>query len=165
MNDTTKTTHNVLMDAKSCITNLYELKDDQPEAKVAFVDNPPATDPHEKAREEAFDATFEWKGIPLGPFTSGRRREWIRLRGIDGVDNSLLDDATKIVWLCLTPTDELIAKRRNPEAMSAEIWRWADTNVGDEDNGPLLDLADKIVTQSSLTRAVPIPSNGVESGN
>ena len=145
--------------------NDIELREEQPESVTILIDQPAPIDPHEKAREEAFDATFQWKGRDLGPFTSGRRREWIRLRSIDGVDNSLLDDATKIVWLCLTPTDELIAKRRNPEAMSAEIWRWADENVGDEDNGPLLDLADKIVTQSSLTRAVPIPSNGVESGN
>ena len=147
--------------------NDIELRDEQPETPaVAFVDtHTAAPDPHQEARNAAFDATFDWKGQPLGPFTSGRRREWIRLRGIDGIDNSLLDDATKIVWLCLTPTDELIAKRRNPEAMSAEIWRWADENVGDEDNAPLLDLADKIVTQSSLTRAVPIPSNGAESGN
>lgn len=142
-----------------------ELRDEQPESKTIFIDKPPPIDPHEKEREQAFDATFEWKGQPLGPFTSGRRREWIRLRSLDGADNSLLDDAVKIVWLCLTPTDELIAKRRNPEAMSAEIWQWADDNVGHDENEAILDLADKILIASQSTRAVPIPSNGGDSGN
>jgi hypothetical protein len=145
--------------------NDIELKEEQPESVTILIDQPASIDPHEKAREEAFDATYEWKGVPLGPFTSGRRREWIRLRSLDGIDNSLLDDATKIVWLCLTPTDELIAKRRNPEAMSAEIWKWADAKVGDDENEAILDLADKVLTASQSTRAVPIPSNGVESGN
>ena len=105
--------------------NDIELRDEQPEAPaVAFVDtHTAAPDPHQEARNAAFDATFDWKGQPLGPFTSGRRREWIRLRSIDGIDNSLLDDATKIVWLCLTPTDELIAKRRNPTHHSCNIQR------------------------------------------
>ena len=145
--------------------NDIELREEQPESVTILIDQPTPTDPHEKAREEAFDATYDWKGVPLGPFTSGRRREWIRLRSLDGADNSLLDDAVKIVWLCLTPTDELIAKRRNPEAMSAEIWRWADTNVGDDENEAVLDLADKILIASQSTRAVPIPSNGPDSGN
>jgi hypothetical protein len=145
--------------------NDIELREEQPESVTILIDQPAPIDPHEKAREEAFDATYDWKGQPLGPFTSGRRREWIRLRSLDGADNSLLDDATKIVWLCLTPTDELIAKRRNPEAMSAEIWKWADANVGSDENEALLNLADRIVTDSQSTRAVPIPSNGVESGN
>jgi hypothetical protein len=145
--------------------NDIELREEQPESVTILIDQPTPIDPHEKAREEAFDATYGWKGEPLGPFTSGRRREWIRLRSLDGADNSLLDDATKIVWLCLTPTDELIAKRRNPEAMSAEIWKWADANVGNDENETLLNLADKIVTDSQSTRAVPIPSNGAESGN
>lgn len=145
--------------------NDIELREEQPESVTILVDQPTPTDPHEKAREEAFDATFQWKGQDLGPFTSGRRREWIRLRSLDGADNSLLDDAVKIVWLCLTPTDELIAKRRNPEAMSAEIWRWADSNVGDDENEAILDLADKILIASQSTRAVPIPSNGPDSGN
>jgi hypothetical protein len=145
--------------------NDIELKEEQPESVTILIDQPASIDPHEKAREEAFDATYDWKGQPLGPFTSGRRREWIRLRSLDGVDNSLLDDATKIVWLCLTPTDELIAKRRNPEAMSAEIWKWADASVGDDENEAILDLADKVLTASQSTRAVPIPSSGAESGN
>ena len=145
--------------------NDIELREEQPESVTILIDQPTPTDPHEKAREEAFDATFQWKGQDLGPFTSGRRREWIRLRSLDGADNSLLDDAVKIVWLCLTPTDALITKRRNPEAMSAEIWRWADSNVGDDENEAILDLADKILIASQSTRAVPIPSNGAESGN
>jgi hypothetical protein len=145
--------------------NDIELKDEQPESVTILIDQPSPIDPHEKAREEAFDATYDWKGVPLGPFTSGRKREWIRLRGIDGNDNSHLDDAVKIVWLCLTPTDELITKRRNPESLSAEIWKWADSNVGDDENEAILDLADKILIASQSTRAVPIPSTGGDSGN
>jgi hypothetical protein len=145
--------------------NDIELREEQPESVTILIDQPAPIDPHEKAREEAFDAIYDWKGQPLGPFTSGRRREWIRLRSLDGADNSLLDDATKIVWLCLTPTDDLIAKRRNPEALSAEIWKWADANVGSDENEAILDLADKVLTASQSTRAVPIPSNGAESGN
>jgi hypothetical protein len=118
--------------------NDIELKEEQPESVTILIDQPAPIDPHEKAREEAFDATYDWKGQPL---------------------------ATKIVWLCLTPTDELIAKRRNPEAMSAEIWKWADANVGGDENEAILDLADKVLTASQSTRAVPIPSNGVDSGN
>ena len=145
--------------------NDIELREEQPESVTILIDQPAPIDPHEKAREEAFDAIYDWKGQPLGPFTSGRRREWIRLRSLDGADNSLLDDATKIVWLCLTPTDDLIAKRRNPEALSAEIWKWADANVGSDENEAILDLADKVLTASQSTRAVPIPSSGAESGN
>jgi hypothetical protein len=145
--------------------NDIELREEQPKSVTILIDQPTPIDPHEKAREEAFDSTFQWKDKSMGPFTSGRRREWIRLRSLDGADNSLLDDAVKIVWLCLTSTDDLIAKRRNPEAMSAEIWKWADSNVGDDENEAILDLADKILITSQSTRAVPIPSNGAESGN
>ena len=145
--------------------NNYDLKDDQPETKVAFADEPPAIDPHQQTREEAFDAEHAWKGKPLQPFSSGRRREWIRLRGIEGEDPSFLDDAVKIVWLCLTPTDELIVKRRDPKALGAEIWRWADENVGPEDNESILALADRLLVESNINRAVPLPSTGAEMGN
>lgn len=143
----------------------YDIKDDQPEAKVAFTDTAPATDPHQKSREEAFDAEHSWKGQTLLPFSSGRKREWIRLRNLDGGDSSSLDDAVKIVFLCLTPTDQLIEKRRNPEALSAEIWRWGDENVGHDENEAILALADKLVIESNVNRAVPLPSTGGESGN
>lgn len=145
--------------------NDIELREEQPESVTILVDQPATIDPHESEREKAFDAVHEWKGQPLQPFSSGRRREWIRLRGLDGKDPSFIDDAVKIVWLCLTPTDELITKRRNPEAMSAEIWKWADSNIGSNENEAVLELADRILIDSESNRAIPVPSNNQQPGN
>jgi hypothetical protein len=147
--------------------NDIELKNEQTEAPtVAFVDDHTQTaDPIQEQREQAFDAAHEWKGQPLEPFSSGRRREWIRLRNLDGEDPTFLDDAVKIVWLCLQSADDIITKRRNAQAMSAEIWRWADTNVGNDDNEAILELANQIVTNSRVNQAVPIPSNDQQMGN
>jgi hypothetical protein len=69
------------------------------------------------------------------------------------------------VWLCLQSADEIITKRRNAQAMSAEIWRWADSNVGNDDNEAILELANQIVTNSRVNQAVPIPSNDSQMGN
>jgi hypothetical protein len=146
--------------------NDIELREEQPESVTILIDQPTPIDPHEKAREEAFDATFQWKGQDLGPFTSGRRREWMRLKLIDGPDPTLVGDAIKIIWLCLTHNAKLLARRSNPEALIAEIWEWAEENVGGlDENEAIVKLADQVLIASESTRAVPIPSNGAESGN
>lgn len=142
-----------------------ELRDEQPESKTIFIDRPPPIDPHEKEREQAFDAVHTWKGIALQPFSSGRRREWGRMRAHDGGDPSFMDDAIKIVWLSLQPRDELLIKRRDLSAMCAECWTWADDTIGIDDYSALLDLADALINESELNRAVPIPSNSQQPGN
>ena len=147
--------------------NDIELRDEQPETlAVAFVDtHEPAPDPHQEEREKAFDAVYSWDGRPLEPFTSGRRREWARMRAFEGADPSFLDDAVKILWLCFQPADALIAKRRDLQSLCAECWRWADDNIAHDRHGDLLSLVDKMLTDSEANRAVPIPSDGAAPGN
>jgi len=141
------------------------LRPEQDESVTVHIDQPSKVDPHETARQEAFDAAHSWKGIPLQPFSSGRRREWGRMRAHDGGDPSFMDDAIKIVWLALQPRDELLIKRRDLTAMCAECWTWADETISTEDHDALLDLAEKLVTESQINQATPIPSNSQQPGN
>jgi hypothetical protein len=148
-------------------TDELEIRADEPvTSTVTFVDyHQPETDPHEKAREAAFDATYMWDGRPLEPLSSGRRREWARMRAHEGNDPTFMDDAVKVLWLCHQTESDILAKRRNLTAMCDEAWKWGDKNIPHTRHEEMLDLVNRMFDDAELTRAVPIPSDGGQLGN
>jgi len=110
----------------------------KPPAAPDFRADPGEEPEHAASRQKAFDAAFEWHGIPLHPYSSSRESLFSQHRlsmGAPALQSCMEDmdafaaDAHRILWLCShTPRDWSIL-RVDPAALQCAIDTWADQHI------------------------------------
>lgn len=119
-------------------------------------------------RQESFEAgTFYWQSERLEPFSSARDALFIRLRKRLTAyslqecfeDPGLfVQDAQLIVWLCLTPYQNLVLMLRDPDALMLDFMNWCEKNVTRAQAAQITNLGMEIFNDAAANTSEPKPS-------
>lgn len=136
--------------------NIMEIYEDQ-------TDDAPSID----EREEAFQAAVtDWRMKKLEPFSISRRAFFLSWRGalklpslsdlLSQDMDAFLEDAIRLLWLCLKPSGELEDLRAMGfSAMQKACDDWANENIEHKDIAQVILTGLKIWNNSAINRHAP----------
>lgn len=127
----------------------------------------------EESHQAAFDASYQWRGKELHPWSIGRESLFYQFRnavGASDMDAALVDidaflaDALRILWLCSHLPSDFRRLRPHPTLMQEAVEEWAEKNVTKGQHSAATSLALQIFNDAGANIATPSDTSE-ESGN
>jgi hypothetical protein len=122
-------------------------------------------------REDVVTGGLAWRGQPLKPWSIDREGLYFKLRVADGClpmtqlrthPEVFLSDAVKILYLCCHEPEEWHHLRTNHLAILRQSEAWAQANIPRNMQTEAIGLAMQILSQATITEAIPEPSSRQE---
>lgn len=145
-------------------------EDAPPRERVMLDDEPgdnAVVEQAERQREAAYDASYQWRGVALQPFTIVLESVYLRLRPLLGdlpLEVSLrhpetfLAEALVILYLCHPETPGWQDVGHDLPALLERVRVWAPGHVPRHMASDAVELVIRLLNDSHATEAVPRPS-------
>ena len=169
------------MKKQSATDTIPRIHHDEPE--LAHQKLPPAPRPaaidaedpaHERERQAAFDAEYQWRGKKLHGFTSSREALFSQHRlsmGAPSLQACLDDldaffaDAARILWLCSHTPDDWSLIRSAPAELQKQIDLWGDDHISRGERYDAVSLAFRIYADARANEHAVAPTSGKGHGD